>query len=883
MNLLQSLILGTLLLPVQETFAQRKDSQKLPFENKNLDPTNKYAVLPYNRLVKSAGEVISFGDPDLENHAMDLALIPGEGNVVVEHRTGIVVLKEGSGAILSSWEYDSIPQYAGLSSTYSGITSFKTGNKTMFCWSAAAGDQVSSALMIAEWTGKQIVNVAHISFNKVPPAHLALPNQVIANTEGGELFLYVVLNGNNQLVKLRFADSKTVWTAPTGVAPYGICITGNTAWVTNWAGPLVTDTTKETAGTPWGSSYTDPRTGATRHGTVSLIDITNGQTQDEIHVGLHPNAIIATPDNRYIYVANGNSDNISVIDVASRKLIDSLNTGLFSKAYQYFGSSPNGLFFDSTSGILYVANGMDNAVAVVKPATYNGDKIADSAVVKGFIPTEAYPSGIVIHRKRLYVTNLEAKGARVLAYAVELKTPDGNLPTAYSIHRELASVSIIPVPDDKQLAKYTDQVKELNLFTRIAFTNAPPRPDAQPKPLPERIGEPSIFKHVIYIIKENKTYDQVLGDVPQGRGEKNLCIFGSQVTPNHHKLANDFQLMDNYYASGKSSAEGHQWTDAAMVSDYVEKNVRAWFRSYPHRQTDALVYNRNGFIWNNAMDHGKKVRVYGEGCTTRYDPKLRWKDIYQRYVDKQPLDWHNTSTIARLRPIISPTFPDCDNISFPDQIRADVFIEEWKQWEKQEGDNVPDLLVLSLPNDHTAGLSEQYPTPRAMVADNDLAVGRIVEAVTNSRFWDSTVIFITQDDSQSGWDHISPYRTIGFVLSPYSIVNKPIHTNYNQTSMVRTIEQILGIPPMTIIDATALPMFDCFTDNKSNYKYTAVKNNIPLNEMNKPVSQLKGKALYYAKLSSSQSFREIDNGDDDNMNRIIWFDAKGEEKYPGDK
>lgn len=201
-------------------------------------------------------------------------------------------------------------------------------------------------------------------------------------------------------------------------------------------------------------------------------------------------------------------------------------------------------------------------------------------------------------------------------------------------------------------------------------------------------------------------------------------------------------------------------------------------------------------------------------------------------------------------------------------------------FEQFTGDQLPNLMVLSLPNDHTAGTSPGFPTPRAMVADNDLALGRIVQTISNSRFWDSTVIFITQDDSQSGWDHVSPYRTTGLVISPYTLGNKTVHTHYNQTSMVRTIEQILGIPPMNIIDATAEPMFDCFQDfKKLNTQYQLIPNKIPLNEMNKSLSQLKGKAFFYATLSSN-AFQEVDGGDDDKMNHILWFDSKGNQAYP---
>jgi hypothetical protein len=335
--------------------------------------------------------------------------------------------------------------------------------------------------------------------------------------------------------------------------------------------------------------------------------------------------------------------------------------------------------------------------------------------------------------------------------------------------------------------------------------------------------------------------------------------------------------MDNFYASGKSSAEGHQWTDAGMVSDYVEKNVRAWLRSYPHRQEDALVYNKAGFIWNQALDHGKTVKIYGEACETIYDKKLTWADFYRKYKDSSAIDWYNKTTIARIRPIISNTYPDCDNIAFLDQQRADIFINDWKKFEQD--DNLPNLMILSLPNDHSAGTSPQFPTPDAMVADNDLAVGRIVETISKSKYWDSTVIFITQDDSQSGWDHVSSYRTIGLVVSPYSS-GKLNSSNYNQTSILRTIEQILGIPPMNVMDATARPMIDCFQQNINRTAYRSRINNIPLNKMNKPLQTLTGKARKYAIESQEEVFNEVDGGEDDKMNRIIWFYSKGNEKYP---
>ena len=864
-----------LLLSVQLSFTQSyKGSTDSSFAAKDGS-----ILMPFNRSVLSAGKVITYGNPELENHALDICILPDQQNLVVEDRYGIAILDAASQELKYRWAFGEQRDFKSFMNTYSGIKSFVYQDTTYIVWSAT-GDKDKGYILIAQWDGTAIKNVNTIQLLKVSPAANSIPNEIAVRSEAGIPYLYVVLNGNDQLVKINFITRETVWTSKTGVAPFGLRIIGQKAYVTNWAGPQVTDSSLENAGTPWGHAYTNPATGATATGSLCIFDITTGKKLQELKLGLHPNAVISSPDERFIYIANGSSDFVSVVNVNEEKVIDSIDVGLFSRRYKYFGSSPNALAINATGTSIYVANGFDNAIAVVSLGSKQATKGEGNGFIKGYIPTEAYPSGIALLKGKLFVTNLEAKGSRVLSGAKELKQPDGSVIEAYSIHKELASVSVISLPEQAVLAGYTESVKKMNLFYRISLTNQAPRKNIAAQPLPERIGEPSVFKHVIYIIKENKTYDQVYGDLKQGRGDARLCIFGDSVTPNQHQLAGTFGLLDNYDASGKSSAEGHQWTDAAMVSDYIEKSVRAWFRSYPHRQADALVYNKNGFIWNNALDHGKTVRIFGEACTTAFDTKMKWLDIYTNYVNGQPMAFKNSTTIARLRPYISPAYPDCDNFIFTDQIRASIFIDELKQFEQKSGDSLPNLIVLSLPNDHTSGMSPNFPIPKAMVADNDLALGRIIEAVTKSRFWDSTVVFVTEDDSQGGWDHISSYRTTGLVISPFSNFNTTIHTHYNQTSMVRTIEQILGLPPMNTLDATALPMFDCFSNTKTPYVYQAVSNKIPLNTMNKPFAALQGKALYFAKLSANTAFKEIDGGDDADMNKILWFDAKGAMPYP---
>ncbi len=841
---------------------------------KNLLPV----MMPYNRIINPAGKVISYGSPDLENHTLDIQAIPNSNFLAIEDRYGIAILNSQTNEITDRWTYYDDTSYRGFVSTYSGIQVIENGDVIEIFWSAANKNSGMSKVFKAIWNGKSTKIATTFDFNPAGESPIALPNELAINTENGKRFLYVVLNGNNTLEKIDLKTKKLIWSTPTGVAPYGLVINKDRVFVTNWAGDIpTTNTAEETAGVPYGKAYVDPRTGATNSGSVSVISTYDGQNIKNIPVGLHPNDIISSNNQEKLYISNSNSDNISVIDSEKLEVVETIPVKIDSSENGFIGDSPNALTISSDDSYLYVANGMDNALAVVKLSTTNS-----KSRLEGFIPTEAYPGGLTIFNNTLYITNLEGEGARV--NSLEMKNPSDITKQvtggAYNSHRQKATISVIPIPNQTELEKYTEKVKFQMLNFRIELAKLSPRKNQPPRPMPERIGEPSVFKHVIYIIKENRTYDQVLGDMPEGDGSKELCIFGDSISPNQHQLARDFILMDNYYASGKCSAEGHQWTDAAMVTDYVEKNVRAWFRSYPHVQEDALVYSKKGFIWDNAIAHGKSVRIYGEACIPNIDPKLTWTNNYKNYKAGKPLKFNNTSTISGIRSIISPNFPGSDNMKIPEQVRASAFIEELEAYEKMPGDQFPELAIMALSIDHTSGTRPGSPTPRAMVADNDLAVGRIIEAVSKSKFWKNTVIFITEDDSQAGWDHVSAYRTTGFVISPYSRMNKTIRTNYNQTSMVRSIEQILGIPPMNILDATALPMFDCFENTFSPLPYNAIANKIQLDEMNPGLDKLKGKALSFAKESLKPAYDHIDNGNDAIFNRVIWYSAKGSKPYP---
>ena len=854
-------------------------SMHIAYDDSTLNNKVLPIMLPFNRLIDPAGKVVSFGDPRTENHGLDVKLIPNSTVLAVEDRFGLTLIDTTTDKVTARWTYSDEGKYAGLMSTYSGLKIRGSGPQTEILWSAADGGS-RSYVMQAKWDGKNITIQNAFDFKPVAPSPLALPNELIISTENKKDYLYVVLNGNNQLVKIDLQNRQTVWTKPTGIAPYGIASAGKQIVVTNWGGPLPgADTAgRETAGVPYGSAFINPKTGATANGSVQVFD-EDGNMQKEIPVGLHPNAIIASKDSRFLYVANANSDKVSVIFAATLKVVENIAVQLIPGKNGFIGDSPNALAINNDGTTLYVANGLDNAVAVIKLGSTSSAQGTGKTVIKGFIPTEAYPGGLFLDGNTLFVTNLEGEGSR--SSTKEFKTKEVPAAVAaYNSHHEKATISIIPLPDEQLLKQYTRRVEKLNLTFREEIAQLTPRKNIAPKPIPDRIGEPSVFKHVLYIIKENRTYDQVLGDMPQGNGAPSLCTYGDSITPNQHQVARDFLLLDNYYVSGKSSAEGHQWTDAAMVTDYVEKNVRAWFRSYPHVQEDALVYDSNGFIWNNAADHGKTVRIYGEASVPHYDEKQTWAGIYKNYKAGIPFKFYNTTTISRVRPMLSQNYPASDELKITDQIRASAFIKELKEYEDKPGDELPDLTVMALSVDHTEGTRPGFPKPEAMVADNDLALGRIIESVSKSRFWKNTVIFVTEDDSQSGWDHVSAYRTTGFVVSPYSRLQKTISTNYNQTCIVRSIEQILGIPPMNIIDATALPMFDCFSPRPSDFTYHAVQNRIPLNQLNPGLSVLKGKALYYARASLLPEFDHVDGGRDDLLNRILWYAARGKKAYP---
>ncbi len=583
----------------------------------------------------------------------------------------------------------------------------------------------------------------------------------------------------------------------------------------------------------------------------------------------------ASRDGRFVYVANANSDTVSVIRTDVDEVVETIPCR--PEGRLPFGSGCNALALSPAGETLYVANGTNNCIAVVRlgpMASSSGPPLPRESRLAGLIPTGWYPGAVLVSDdgKRLFVANI--KGVGSLARQKVCDEGPRDEAQGMNSHDHLGSVSIIDVPDDGSLAKYTEVV---NANNRLAYSLAglePPRADARPTPVPERHGEPSVIKHVIYVIKENRTYDQVFGDMKEGNGDPNLVMFGEKVTPNLHALAREFTLFDNFYCSGVLSADGHQWVNEAYVTDYLEKAFGGFTRSYPFEGSDPLAFAPTGFLWDNALLHKKTFRNYGEFVRQSAPKGATWSDMYEEYkTGAGKFRVEAKANVESLTPYTHPGYPGFV-MSIPDVYRAKVFIDELATCERTG--ELPNLVYVFLPCDHTSGTRPGMPTPRAMVADNDLALGRVVEAASRSRFWKDTCILAVEDDPQNGFDHVDAHRTVALVVSPYTKRGFVDSTCYNQTGMVKTLELILGLPPMNQLDLSATAMRNAFQTRPDLTPYAAAPNKIALDEMNPPLDQLKGQALHWAKESLELALDEADEADEDTFNRILWHAARGD-------
>ncbi len=581
---------------------------------------------------------------------------------------------------------------------------------------------------------------------------------------------------------------------------------------------------------------------------IAIVDIAEGRLLETWPTDSHPTEMALAPDGKTLFVACANSTRVDVLDVAhGGKRRETIHAALFPRAPA--GNTPSSLSLTPDGQLLFVANADANNLAVFNVAEPGRSRPL------GFIPAGWYPTSVRYRAedKKIYVANGKGLTSRA--------NPQG--PSPYAIKLPIVqyiagllrgTLGVIDMPGPEKLAEYTKQ----------AYACTPLRPDfgataerPADSPIPGKVGDASPIKHCIYVVKENRTYDQIFGDMKEGNGDLNLCLFGEKVTPNHHKLARQFVLLDNFYVEGEVSADGHQWTMGAFATDFVEKIWPLTYRGSPLKKLDvypsegnfdAIARPAGGYLWDRCAAAGVSYRSYGEWISPGKTPKDPGK-----------------ARVKALEGHFDPWYRGWD-LDYPDQKRVDRFLEELAGFEK--AGEMPRFIVLRLPNDHTAGTKAGAKTPRALMADNDLALGRLVEGISKSKFWKDTAIFVVEDDAQNGPDHVDAHRSVALVVSPYTRRGAVDSTMYSTSSMARTMELILGLEPMSQFDAAARPMYACFQAKADLSGYEHAVPDVDLEETNKV-------GAWGGKLSEKFNLAREDAADDLLLNEVVWRSVKG--------
>jgi len=732
--------------------------------------------------------------------------------------------------------------------------------------------------------------------------HSALVGQTKYSPDGSTL--YAAINGQNTVVALdpNTGAVKQTWTV--GIAPRELTFAGGKLYVSNEGGRQAQagDTTMGSYGT---QVPANGYLGSSTTGTVSVIDPANPSAAvGSIAVGLHPTAMYLK--SKALFVANTNSDTVSVIDTDTNQVVQTIATQPWPSSN--VGYEPDSIAL-TKDGHLLVSLGRANAVAVYR---YYGTP-QEPVSYLGLLPTDYYPADVATVGNQVVVTNtrgIDARGPDITTYKGQ-----GTVPvTGHDTHSTTASLTRFTLPSDKAIAKYTDTVFAQNGWGTHDVQQAHGS-QAKAVPVPTRIGAPSTIKHVFLLVKENRTYDQVYGDLPQGNGDSTLTQFGEKATPNQHALAEQFGLYDNTYDVGTNSAEGHNWLMQGDNPEYTESSAGEYQRSYDTEE-DVLGHQRSGFLWTAVKDAGNTARNYGEFQYMEGKPSGSWQQYYcaTKSVDNggdpaqlttPELKGNYGSVIPSLNDIADPLSPPFD-LSIPDIYRAQI----WKQDFEKNGP--ANLNMVWLSSDHTGGPADS----EAGVADGDLAVGDIVDTISHSKYWKDSAIFVVEDDSQDGADHVDGHRAPVQIISPWAQHGVVDSTYYSQITMVRTIEQILGAQPLNEKLAAATPMYGAFTKKPNYTPFSAVPNQIPLTEgiatapscgldtlgrtgaaaaaLNKavvqktavPADQTATAAAWQTWLAQQHTTgngARPDYANPQQMNRYTWYQAHGwKVPYPGD-
>lgn len=566
----------------------------------------------------------------------------------------------------------------------------------------------------------------------------------------------------------------------------------------------------------------------------------------EISVGSNPNDLCLTKNGRFLFVANANDNSVSIIDIKKRKVLETVEASLFSNSPT--GSTTNSVALSSNEKTLYIANADNNCLAVFDVSTPGNSKSI------GFIPVGWYPTCVRTASDNIYVSNgkgytslANPNGPQPISKKISLSFQQGDTSHATEVQYIgglfKGTLSIIPTP----------QPEQINIYTKAVYRNSPYSKNRERitsgeagNPIPRKPGDSTPIRYVFYIVKENRTYDQVLGDMPEGNGDTSLCLFGEKITPNQHALAREFVLLDNFYVDGEVSADGHNWSFGAYATDYLEKT---WVTSYGGRGGNydaegnrAIANNKKGFIWDYCQRAGISYRTYGE-----------FADDYK-------------PNIPALAGHFCPYYTSWD-----ESVRDTTRVNQWKRdFDSLLSINaVPRLSTLRLINDHTEGLRKGKPTPFAHVADNDHAVGMFIEHLSKSKIWKESVVFILEDDAQDGPDHVDAHRSTAYVAGGFVKRNFVDHTMYTTSSMLRTIELILGLEPMSQYDAAAEPMWRCFTSTPTLTPFITRALQVDINEKNKVEN-------VWQRISEKLDFSKEDRAPDRLFTEVIWKAVKGE-------
>lgn len=630
--------------------------------------------------------------------------------------------------------------------------------------------------------------------------------------------LFTVTKEDNTLYVVDLKTRKIINRTPLGHEAYGCLLSPDkkTLYITLWGGDK-----------------------------LAVYDTKTFKLITQISTEGHPNELIQTRDGKFLFVANSNDNSVSVIDTRSKKVIEVISAALYPT--KLAGSSTNGLALSVDEKSLYIANANNNCLAVFNVSVPGKSK------AMGFIPTGWYPTNVRTLGKKIFVTN--GKGFTSMANPNGpqpiKKTDNSGSHKGITEQKEVqyigglfkGTLSIIDEPGNEQLEDYSRQV----------YANSPYKPALEAKapglkgnPVPMDASSVSPIKYVFYVIKENRTYDQIFGDIKEGNGDSTLCIFPEKVTPNHHALAREFVLLDNFYVDAEVSADGHNWSMAAYATDYTEKTWPTSYGgrggTYDYEGSRKIAFPRDGYIWDYCQRAGISYRSYGEFAS------------------------NGKSNLKSLDGNVAVNYPGF-NMDITDLYRTSVFKADFDSLLAEN--KVPQFSTIRLSSDHTSGQKLGKYSPTAAMADNDLALGQLVEHISNSSIWKESAIFVLEDDAQNGPDHVDAHRSPAFVISPYTIRNSVNSSMYSTSGMLRTMELILGLPPMSQYDAAARPMFECFTSTPDLKPYRVKPALVDLKERN--VARNKS-----AERSEKWNFAREDSAPDIDLNEVVWKSIKGE-------